>query len=123
MSLITAAAAFAFVGSAGSLPACIALWSVAAAGLYGFFGPFWSMPGQFLTGRAAATAFASICSIGNLGGFFGLSAIGSIAARTGNLAGGFRLVAVALLLGGALLLAQWYRDTVGIGPKPIYECR
>jgi ACS family tartrate transporter-like MFS transporter len=123
LSLITAALGFYFVGSVESVPACITLWSVAAAGLYGFIGPFWSMPGEFLTGRAAATAFASICSIGNLGGFFGLSAIGSLAARTGNLAGGFRLVAVALLLSSGLLLAQWYRDTTWVARKPVYECR
>jgi ACS family tartrate transporter-like MFS transporter len=79
------------------------------------------MPGQFLTGREVATALATICSIGNLGGFFGLSAIGSIATRTGDLAGGFRLVAVALVLGSALLLAHWYRDTTWVAPKPVYE--
>ena len=37
-----------------------------ASGLYGFIGPFWSMPGQFRSGRAAAVALAAICSIGNL---------------------------------------------------------
>jgi MFS transporter, ACS family, tartrate transporter len=123
LSLITAAMGFCFVGSVGSVPACIALWSVAAAGLYGFIGPFWSMPGQFLTGRAVATALASICSIGNLGGFVGLSVIGSIATRTGDLAGGFQLVAVALLLGSALLVAQWYRDTTWVAPNAVYEGR
>jgi len=122
-SLLTAAAGFFLVGSAGSLPSCIALWSVAAAGLYGFIGPFWSMPGQFLTGRAAATALATICSIGNLGGFFGLPAVGSMATRTGDLIGGFRLVAVAIAMSAVLLLAQKFSDTAAAASKLIYERR
>src|SRR5207302_1158409 len=44
--------------------------SIAAAGLYGTKGPFWSMPTMFLTGAAAATGIAWINSLGNLGGFF-----------------------------------------------------
>ena len=120
LSLLIGALAFYFVGSAATVAACVALWSVAAVGLYGFVGPFWSLPGQFLSGRAAAAALASICSIGNLGGFFGLSAIGSLATRTGDLAAGFRLVAAALLVGSVLLMAQRWRETVSAAPKPIH---
>jgi ACS family tartrate transporter-like MFS transporter len=88
--------------------------------LYGFIGPFWSLPGQFLTGRAAAVALAAICAIGNLAGFVGLAAIGTLAGRTGGLAEGFRFIALALLLGGALLLAQRWRDTCRTTTKPLY---
>jgi MFS transporter, ACS family, tartrate transporter len=109
LSLLAAAAAFCFVGTAASLPACVLLWSVATSGLYGFIGPFWAMPGQFLTGRPAAVALAAICSIGNLAGFAGLTAFGSMAGRAGGLAAGFRMIAVALSLGAALLLAQRMR--------------
>ncbi len=122
LSLMMAAIAFCFVGTATTVPISILLWSLATSGLYGFIGPFWSMPGRFLSGRAAAVALASICSIGNLAGFAGLAAIGSIAGRPGGLAQGFRFIAVSLSLGAALLLAQWYRDTVwAAAPKPIYE--
>jgi ACS family tartrate transporter-like MFS transporter len=120
LSLISAATAFCFVGTATTLPTCILLWSVATSGLYGFIGPFWSMPGQFLAGRAAAVALAAICAIGNLAGFVGLTAIGAMASRAGGLAEGFRFVALALLLGGALLLAQRWRDTCRTTTKPIY---
>jgi MFS transporter, ACS family, tartrate transporter len=120
LSLIAAATAFCFVGTATTLPTCILLWSVATSGLYGFIGPFWSMPGQFLTGRAAAVALAAICAIGNLAGFVGLTAIGAMASRAGGLAEGFRFVALALLLGGALLLAQRWRETCRTTTKPIY---
>jgi ACS family tartrate transporter-like MFS transporter len=123
VSLLTAAAGFSFIGTAGSVAGCVALWSVAAAGLYGFIGPFWSMPGQFLTGRAAATALATICSIGNLGGFFGLSAVGSIATRTGNLTGGFRLVAAAVAMSAILLVAQKVGDSAAAASKLLYDYR
>jgi MFS transporter, ACS family, tartrate transporter len=120
LSLISAAIAFCFVGTATTLPACILLWSFAASGLYGFIGPFWSMPGQFLTGRAAAVALAAICAIGNLAGFVGLAAIGTMASRAGGLTEGFRFIALDLLLGGALLLAQRWRDTCRTTAKPLY---
>jgi ACS family tartrate transporter-like MFS transporter len=120
LSLISAATAFCFVGTATTLPTCILLWSVATSGLYGFIGPFWSMPGQFLTGRAAAVALAAICAIGNLAGFVGLTAIGAMASRAGGLAEGFRFIALALLLGGALLLAQRWRETCRTTTKPIF---
>jgi len=120
LSLLAAAAAFCFVGTATSLPACIMLWSVATSGLYGFIGPFWAMPGQFLTGRPAAVALAAICSIGNLAGFAGLTAIGSMASRAGGLAEGFRMIAVALLLGAVLLLAQRMRASALAAVKPQY---
>jgi ACS family tartrate transporter-like MFS transporter len=117
--LISAATAFCFVGTAATLPTCILLWSVATSGLYGFIGPFWSMPGQFLTGRAAAVALAAICSIGNLAGFLGLAAIGAMASHAGGLAAGFRFIALALLLGAVLLLAQRWRDTSWAAIKPL----
>lgn len=120
LSLISAATAFCFVGTAPTLPTCILLWSVATSGLYSFIGPFWSLPGQFLTGRATAVALAAICAIGNLAGFVGLTTIGAIASRAGGLAEGFRFVAAALLLGGALLLAQRWRDTCRTATKPLY---
>jgi len=117
LSLLAAAVAFCFIGSAGSLWACIALWSLAASGLYGFIGPFWSMPGQFLTGRAAATALAAVCSLGNLAGFVALAAMGAMAGRSGGLAEGFHWVSAALLLGATLLAAPrcYYAFVTGTG--------
>ena len=114
LSLLTASVAFRFVGSSESLWSCIVLWSLATSGLYGFIGPFWSMPGQFLTGRAAATALAAVCSLGNLAGFVALTAMGSMAARPGGLAEGFHWISAALLLGATLLAApRCYRALVG----------
>ena len=45
----------------------MALWSVAAMGIYSFFAPFFSIPSRFLSGQSAASRIALINSIGNLG--------------------------------------------------------
>ena len=50
--------------------------SVAAIGIYGTKGPFWALPGRFLTGMTVAASLAFINSIGNLGGFFGPGIVG-----------------------------------------------
>lgn len=112
LSLLAASVAFCFVGSAQSVWTCIAFWSLATSGLYGFIGPFWSIPGQFLTGRAAATALAAICSLGNLAGFVALAAMGSMAGRPGGAIEGFQWVAAALLLGAVLLAAPRAHDAL-----------
>jgi ACS family tartrate transporter-like MFS transporter len=48
------------------------------------YGPFWSMPTQFLEGRAAAAGVATVTMIANVGGFLGPSLIGLLKARTGT---------------------------------------
>ena len=62
--------------------------TIAACGFYGSKGPFWAMPGMFLTGPAAAAAIAWINSIGNLGGFFGPWYVGFMKDATGSYTGG-----------------------------------
>jgi len=57
------------------------------------------MPGQFLTGRAAATALATICSIGNLGGVISPLLTGLVVERTGSYYLAFAMESVILVLG------------------------
>ena len=83
----------------------IALLSVVALGIYSFYGPFFSLPSQFLTGFSAASGIALINSVGSLGGFVGPYAIGVINARTGSLLGGLAVVGVFLLVSATLVLA------------------
>lgn len=78
--------------------------SVAVAGVYSGFGPFWAMPGGFLSGPTVAAGIAFINSIGNCGGFFGPYVGGLIKQRTGNFAAGTALLAGVLILSGALAL-------------------
>ena len=113
VSLLIAAAGLYFVGETPSLTGRVALWCAVASGLVSYLGPFWACPGEFLSGRGAASALAFINSCGSLGSFFSLSIIGSIATRTGSLEGGFRAVAFALVLAAALIFAQkLYRPAV-----------
>jgi MFS transporter, ACS family, tartrate transporter len=80
--------------------------SLAAMGLYGTKGPFWSMPSMFLTGTAAATGIAWINSMGNLGGFFGPSMVGWARDLTGNFASGLYVLAACAVV-SAVVAALW----------------
>ncbi len=81
----------------------IAALSLAAAGIWGAMGPFWSMPSEYLDGSAAAAGIALINSVGNLGGFAGPYAMGLVMQRYHSF--GLALAAMALLLFGAGCLA------------------
>ena len=68
------------------------------------YGPFWSMPTQFLTGAAAAAGIALVTTIANVGGLTGPWLIGLLKERTQThrdaflLLGGFAVVAAILAL-------------------------
>ena len=92
-----------FVASAwitSPVPALVAL-TVAAVGDLGSRGPFWALPGRFLTGSAAAGAIALINTVGSLGGFVGPYAVGLVKDATGSFTGGLMFLA-GLLFFGAL---------------------
>jgi ACS family tartrate transporter-like MFS transporter len=91
-----------FVGTYWSLVGM----SIAAIGLYGTKGPFWTLPAMFLTGTSAAASFAWINSLGNLGGFFGPSIVGWVRASTGSFTGGLYALAGFALL-SAVISAFW----------------
>ena len=101
---IVAAAALLLLGTTRSPFYSVTLLSFLAAGIYSCFGPFWTLPSEFLTGWAAAAGIALINSAGNLGGFAGPYVIGAITARTGNLYRGLATVGVLLLLSATLVL-------------------
>ena len=82
----------------------IALWCLAAMGIWSFFGPFWSLPNEFLTGSSAAVGIALINSFGNLGGFVGPYAMGAINHWTGSFHGGLLLAAISLFVTATLIL-------------------
>jgi MFS transporter, ACS family, tartrate transporter len=72
--------------------------TIATIGLYGTKGPFWTMPSMILTGTAAASGIAWINGIGNLGGFFGPTAVGWVKTLTGSFASGLYLLAGLALM-------------------------
>jgi len=69
----------------------IALLSIAALGIYSMYGPFYSLPSEFLTGFAAASGIALVSSLANLGGFAGPYATGWISEKTGVCMADWRL--------------------------------
>ncbi|HKW31391.1 MAG TPA: MFS transporter [Candidatus Acidoferrum sp.] len=82
----------------------VALLSLVAIGAYGFMGPFWALPSEFLTGVSAATGLALINSVGNLAGFVGPYAIGAISEITGSLYAGLALAGASMLVSATLVL-------------------
>jgi MFS transporter, ACS family, tartrate transporter len=76
------------------------LLCVAAAGIWGSLGVFWSMTSTFLAGPAAALGIAVINTLAQIGGFIGPSSVGFIKDRTGNFS-----LALAVLASFALIAA------------------
>lgn len=83
----------------------VPLWCLVASGIYSLWGPFWSLPSEFLTGFSAAAGIGLINCIGNLGGFVGPYAIGAMSRKTGSFHGGLVFAAVSLFVSAMLLLA------------------
>jgi len=83
----------------------IASLAVAFAGTLAFTSPFWSIPGSFLTGGAAAGGIGVISALGVTGGFLSPWFIGSIKDATGDFRIGLGAIALlAVAVSAALLL-------------------
>jgi MFS transporter, ACS family, tartrate transporter len=89
----------------------IALFTVALTGLKAYLPAFWSLPSLFLTEAAAAGSIGLINSVGNLGGFLGPSAIGTIEKLTGSFQGGITILATSMVISATILL------TLGLGHR------
>jgi len=101
---ITAGIALASLGATHSVFPTVLLLSFAALGIYSVYGPFYSLPGDFLTGFAAASGLALVSSLANLGGFAGPYATGWISQRTGSLYGGLAVAGVSLFASATLMM-------------------
>jgi ACS family tartrate transporter-like MFS transporter len=96
------AALVAALGLIVSAPLLGSLWaltamSLATIGLYGSKPAFWAMPGEFLSGPAAAGGIALINAIGNLGGFVGPYVLGWLKDATGTYEAGLYFLAACAL--------------------------
>jgi ACS family tartrate transporter-like MFS transporter len=101
---VAAACALMLLGTAHSTPALVALLSLVAIGAYGFFGPFWAMPSEFLSGFSAAAGLALINSAGNLAGFVSPYAIGAISAKTGTPMVGLALAGTCMFVAAIFVI-------------------
>jgi ACS family tartrate transporter-like MFS transporter len=114
VAIPTAIGAIGFVFTAllkSPIPAMIAL-TVAAVGDYGTRGPFWALPGRFLTGSAAAAGIALINAMGAVGGFIGPYAVGYLKDTSGNFESGLFLLAGILFAGSVLTMFLRFSPTL-----------
>jgi nitrate/nitrite transporter NarK len=66
---------------------------------------FWAIPPMVLGGTAAAAGIGLINAIGNLGGFFGPSIMGTLRDMTGGYSGGLLVLAGVLVAEAALVVS------------------
>jgi ACS family tartrate transporter-like MFS transporter len=83
----------------------LATLSIAAFGIWGTLGPYWTLPTAFLRGTAAAGGIALVNSVGNLGGFVGPFLMGWIREATGGFSAGLLTLAAILVLGAVIVLS------------------
>jgi len=75
---------------------------LAAAGIWGCFGPFWALPTTMLRGAAAAGGIALINSVGALGGFCGPYLMGRVSDATHSFHAALAVAAGLLLIAAAV---------------------
>jgi nitrate/nitrite transporter NarK len=121
--LIIAAVSLVLLGSnaASSVFVSVILWCVAASVIVSVWGPFWSLPCEFLTGFSAAAGIALINCFGNLGGFVGPYAIGAISKKTGSFHGGLVFVGFSLFASAMLILALRKRVVPEVGAVAVTQ--
>jgi MFS transporter, ACS family, tartrate transporter len=100
---VAAAGFLAAAGIHSPILAILAL-AVAASGIYGRHGPFWTLPTMILSTRAAAAGIAFINTVGALGGFIGPYAVGLIKSSTGGYTWAFLFLSAAMGGCGLLIL-------------------
>jgi MFS transporter, ACS family, tartrate transporter len=117
--LVIAACSLILLGttSSHSVPLAVILWCLVFSGTFSLWGPFWSLPNEFLTGFSAAAGIALINCFGNLGGFVGPFAIGAISNKTGRLQTGLLFVAFSLFTSAVLILAL--RNKIAPETEPV----
>lgn len=83
----------------------LAMFSLAAVGMYGYLPGFWALPTSFLTGTAAAASIGLINSVGNLGGFVGPYVVGYLSKMTNSFLGGVSYLSASALVAAVLVLS------------------
>jgi ACS family tartrate transporter-like MFS transporter len=86
-----------------SLPLVVVSFMLSQAGQRAIMGVFWAIPPIFLGGVAAAAGIAMINSLGNLGGFFGPTAIGWLRDFSGDYRSGLLMLAGVLVIQATLV--------------------
>jgi MFS transporter, ACS family, tartrate transporter len=101
---LVGAVGFIAVGLFASPALAMLALAIAAVGDYSTRGPFWALPGKFLTGSALAGSIALINSMGAVGGVVGPWAVGLLKEGTGSFVAPMVLLSGVLVLGAVLTL-------------------
>jgi MFS transporter, ACS family, tartrate transporter len=101
---VIGAAGFVAVGYIQVPMLALVALSVAAAGDYCTRGPFWALPGKFLSGTAAAGGIALINSMGAAGGAVAPPAVGWLKDNTGGFLAPMLMLAAVLVVGAILTM-------------------
>lgn len=90
----------------------IACLTLATAGVHGCIPVFWSIPGLYFSGTAAAGGIALISTLGNLSGAVGPVLLGYAKSKTGTFDVGMYAMSALLLLAAVATLAVVSRKTL-----------
>jgi len=107
--MVLAAAGFAWVAMANSVPLALCALSLAAIGLWSTMGPFWALMTRTVAGAAAAGGVAMITTLGGFGGFTGPYVTGRLKEATNSFTHG--LYAISLIALGAAILSLAVRQS------------
>lgn len=89
---------------ANNVPVAVFFLCVAASGILGMMPIFWTYPGRYLSGNAAAAGIAFISSIGAMAGIAGAYITNITKNITGDINDGTYVLACAVILSGILVL-------------------
>jgi MFS transporter, ACS family, tartrate transporter len=104
--MITAGVGLALsVAAQDAAAVAVAMFSLAAIGMYAYLPCFWALPTSFLAGTAAAASIGFINSVGNLGGFVGPYIVGYLNHATGSFVAGVLYLSLSAMLGAVLILS------------------
>lgn len=102
--LATSLGLFLSVVLVGDPALTIAMFCLAAVGIYGYLPGFWALPTSFLSGTTAAASIGMINSLGNLGGFVGPYVVGYLSTVTRSYSIGMIYLSVSALIAAVLIL-------------------
>jgi sugar phosphate permease len=101
--LFISGASFLFAYAGGTSPwLALAAFTGVMLGFYAYLACFWALPAALLSESAAAAAIGVINLIGSIGGFVGPYLVGYFSTRTGSFAIPLGVLAVSMLMAGAL---------------------
>ncbi|WP_395739386.1 MFS transporter [Prosthecobacter sp.] len=87
----------------GSLVLTVICFMAAFTGFKSYMPAFWALPSMFLTSAAAAGSIGLINSLGNLGGAFGSTLLGTVQTMTGSYVGALYYMCCSALVSASII--------------------